>query len=90
MPHEWDREKPHPICVKCGASQVMMRAMVEGWLTPATQEDPERWKTGEHRELALLCDDHCYAEMSKVATEAHKGKIIALCQKIGWKKAVNV
>jgi len=66
----------------------MERAIVEEWVSPPPkgEEGPDVWKSSGHRDLVLLCDDHCYADMTSDGYESHKSAIIALCDKIGWTK----
>jgi len=86
MPHLWNNEWPSS-CTRCGAGKVMERAIVEEWVRPPPkgEDGPEVWKTSGHRDLVLLCDDHCYADMGYDEVNRQKAAVIALCEKIGWK-----
>ena len=86
MGHMWNDKWPAQ-CTRCGVGKVMERAIYEEWVTQPKEEEggPDVWKSSGHRELVLLCDDHCYADMGHDAVKNHMQDILDLCDKIGWK-----
>ena len=84
MAHNWDKKMP-ATCARCGAGKVMERAVIEEWVKPPADGGPDIWKSSGHRELVMLCDNQCYADMGYDEVKQHKEDILAMCEKIGWK-----
>jgi len=86
--HDWTLSWPGCSCTRCGAEQVLELAVGNSWLNFGPKEDgspgPEEWKSDDHKELVHLCDGFCYADMTPDEIVAHRTKIKALCEKIGW------
>ena len=66
MAHNWSGW-PGAYCTRCGAEDAFENARGMGWvdLVGGDEEMPvEKWKSEKHKQLVLLCNSSCAADMT--------------------------